>query len=95
MLGVAEAYFRGRLNQHWFTDILGGFVVGWAFLAAVAATVRVFDPSPRTAAPALDADPDAARARRLPWGPTRPAEAAPAQRSTVRPRPPVPATARR
>lgn len=68
VLGVAEAYFRGRLNQHWFTDILGGIVVGWAFLAAVAATVRAFDPSPRTAAPALDADPDAAPRPTAPVG---------------------------
>ncbi len=59
---------RGRLNQHWFTDILGGIVVGWAFLAAVAATVRAFDPSPRTAAPALDADPDAAPRPTAPVG---------------------------
>ncbi|QKE85793.1 phosphatase PAP2 family protein [Arthrobacter sp. NEB 688] len=53
-LGVAEAYFRGRLNQHWFTDIIGGIIVGWAFLAAVAATVRAFDPSPRSTTPAAD-----------------------------------------
>lgn len=46
VLGLAEAYFRGRLNQHWLTDIVGGIFVGWLFLAAVVATVRAFDPRP-------------------------------------------------
>ncbi|MGG5259513.1 phosphatase PAP2 family protein [Phycicoccus avicenniae] len=50
LLGVAEAYFRGRLNQHWLTDIIGGIIVGWAFLAAVFATVRAFDPGPHATA---------------------------------------------
>lgn len=47
-LGVAEAYFRARLNQHWFTDVIGGLIVGWMFLGAVMSTIRAFDPSPVT-----------------------------------------------
>jgi len=46
VLGLAEAYFRGRLNQHWLTDVISGLIVGGIFVAAVAATVRAFDPSP-------------------------------------------------
>ena len=46
LLGLAEAYFRGRLNQHWLTDVISGLIVGGMFVAAVAATVRAFDPSP-------------------------------------------------
>lgn len=51
LLGLAEAYFRLRLNQHWFTDVIGGLIVGWLFLAAAIATVRALDPSPRASAP--------------------------------------------
>ena len=62
VLGLAEAYFRARLNQHWITDVISGLIVGWLFVAAVAATVRAFDP-----VPALS------RASRAPGGPASPA----------------------
>jgi membrane-associated phospholipid phosphatase len=53
-LGVAEAYFRGRLNQHWFTDIVSGLLIGPLFVGVVMATVRSFDPRPL---PSTDDDP--------------------------------------
>ena len=71
VLGLAEAYFRGRLNQHWLTDVIGGMIVGWLFVAAIAATVRAFDPSPL--APPTSAAPGG------------PAEAAAPSRSSSRP----------
>lgn len=54
VLGLAEAYFRGRLNQHWFTDIISGLLVGGLFLAAVAATVKAFDPGPASSSTPRD-----------------------------------------
>lgn len=44
LLGVAEMYFRARLNQHWLTDVLAGFVFGVAMLWAVRHTLRAFHP---------------------------------------------------
>lgn len=46
LLGLAEAYFRTRLNQHWFTDVVAGVIYGWLMLAALARTLRAFDPDP-------------------------------------------------
>lgn len=46
LLGLIEAYFRTRLNQHWLTDVVSGLVVGWLFLGVVIATVKAFDPRP-------------------------------------------------
>lgn len=46
LLGLAEGYFRTRLNQHWFTDVVGGEVYGWLMLGAVIVTLRAFDPDP-------------------------------------------------
>ena len=46
VLGLAEAYFRTRLNQHWFTDVVAGVLYGWLMLAALWATLRAFDPDP-------------------------------------------------
>jgi len=71
VLGLAEAYFRGRLNQHWLTDVISGVIVGWLFVAAVAATVRAFDPIP----PASSTSP----------APREPATAATPSPSSVRP----------
>lgn len=47
ILGLAEAYFRTRLNQHWLTDVISGLIIGWLFLGVVIATVKAFDPRPR------------------------------------------------
>lgn len=47
LLGLAEGYFRLRLNQHWLTDVIGGFAYGWLILLAIAKTLRAFDPSPQ------------------------------------------------
>ncbi len=44
VLGLVEAFARTRLNQHWFTDVIGGLVFGTLFLLAVIATIRAFDP---------------------------------------------------
>lgn len=49
VLGLAEGYFRTRLNQHWFTDVVAGVLYGWLMLAALARTVRAFDPDPAAA----------------------------------------------
>lgn len=49
VLGLAEAYFRTRLNQHWFTDVVAGVLYGWLMLAALARTLREFDPDPAAA----------------------------------------------
>lgn len=46
VLGIAEAYFRTRLNQHWLTDVISGFIIGWLFVGVVIATTRAFDPRP-------------------------------------------------
>lgn len=48
LLGLAEGYFRTRLNQHWFTDVVGGIVYGGLMLAALVRTLRAFDPAPAT-----------------------------------------------
>lgn len=47
VLGLAEGYFRARLNQHWFTDVVGGVIFGWLLLGLVIRTIRTFDPDPR------------------------------------------------
>lgn len=47
VLGLAEAYFRARLNQHWFTDIVGGLIYGSMLLVVVATTLRAFDRDPQ------------------------------------------------
>lgn len=44
LLGVAEMYFRARLNQHWLTDVVAGLVVGLLVLWAVRRTMRAFHP---------------------------------------------------
>ncbi|GAA4669136.1 phosphatase PAP2 family protein [Nocardioides nanhaiensis] len=44
LLGVAEMYFRARLNQHWLTDVVAGFVVGCLVLWSVRRTLRAFHP---------------------------------------------------
>ena len=44
--GLAEAYFRARLNQHWLTDVVGGVVFGGLLLAALYTTLKAFDPDP-------------------------------------------------
>jgi hypothetical protein len=46
VLGLAEAYFRTRLNQHWFTDVVAGVIYGFLLLAALDRTLRAFDPEP-------------------------------------------------
>lgn len=46
VLGLAEAYFRTRLNQHWFTDVVAGVIYGWLMLAALWKTLKAFDPDP-------------------------------------------------
>lgn len=46
MLGLIEAFARFRLNQHWFTDIVGGAIFGTLLLLAAAAIVRSIDPHP-------------------------------------------------
>ena len=46
ILGLAEGYFRTRLNQHWFTDVVGGILYGGLMLAALARTLWSFDPEP-------------------------------------------------
>ncbi|RHW24137.1 phosphatase PAP2 family protein [Nocardioides immobilis] len=48
LLGLAEGYFRTRLNQHWFTDVVGGILYGGLMLAALVRTLRAFDPAPAT-----------------------------------------------
>ncbi len=49
VLGLAEAYFRTRLNQHWFTDVVAGVLYGWLMLVALSKTLKVFDPDPAEA----------------------------------------------
>jgi len=49
VLGLAEAYFRTRLNQHWFTDVVAGVLYGWLMLAALSKTLKAFDPDPAAA----------------------------------------------
>lgn len=46
-LGLAESYFRMRLNQHWLTDVVGGLVYGVMLLVVVATTLRAFDRDPQ------------------------------------------------
>ena len=46
VLGLAEGYFRTRLNQHWFTDVVAGILYGGLMLAALVRTLRAFDPDP-------------------------------------------------
>lgn len=60
VLGLAEAYFRTRLNQHWFTDVVAGVLYGWLMLAALNRTLKAFDPDPAgagVARPRPDHDP--------------------------------------
>lgn len=42
-LGFSEAYSRGYLTLHWFTDILSGLVYGVLILAVFIATIRLVD----------------------------------------------------
>jgi len=56
LLGLAEAYFRTRLNQHWFTDVVAGVLYGGLMLAAMIKTLRTFDPDPATSGLARDKD---------------------------------------
>ncbi len=60
VLGLAEAYFRTRLNQHWFTDVVAGVLYGWLMLAALWATLRAFDPDPAGSGVGRRADEDRA-----------------------------------
>lgn len=46
ILGLAEGYFRTRLNQHWFTDVVAGIGYGGLMVAAMIRTLRTFDPDP-------------------------------------------------
>jgi membrane-associated phospholipid phosphatase len=39
--GFSEAYSRGYLAVHWFTDIVSGFIYGFLLFAAFAAAVRL------------------------------------------------------
>lgn len=43
----AAARLTDRLNQHWFTDVVGGVILGVMFLLVAIATIRAFDPDPR------------------------------------------------
>lgn len=56
LLGLAEAYFRTRLNQHWFTDVVAGVLYGGLMLAAMVKTLRAFDPDPAASGLARDKD---------------------------------------
>jgi membrane-associated phospholipid phosphatase len=56
LLGLAEAYFRTRLNQHWFTDVVAGVLYGGLMLAATVMTLRAFDPDPAASGLARDKD---------------------------------------
>ena len=42
-LGFSEAYSRGYLSLHWFTDIISGLVYGALLLAVFIATIRLVD----------------------------------------------------
>lgn len=46
LLGLAEAYFRTRLNQHWLTDVISGLIIAPLFVVVVVRTLRAFDPRP-------------------------------------------------
>ncbi len=46
LIGVVEGFARTRLNQHWFTDVVGGAIFGGLFLMVAIATIRAFDPDP-------------------------------------------------
>ncbi len=48
LIGLVEAVARTRLNQHWFTDVIGGAIFGAMFLLVAIATIRAFDPDPRS-----------------------------------------------
>lgn len=48
VLGLVEAFARWRLNQHWFTDVVGGACFGTMLLLVSIATIRAFDPDPPT-----------------------------------------------
>jgi membrane-associated phospholipid phosphatase len=39
--GFSEAYSRGYLAVHWFTDIVSGFIYGFLLFTAFAAAVRL------------------------------------------------------
>ncbi len=60
VLGLAEAYFRTRLNQHWFTDVVAGVIYGGLMLAALVRTLKAFDPDPASVALARGEEPVAA-----------------------------------
>ncbi|MBS44483.1 MAG: hypothetical protein CMH83_15230 [Nocardioides sp.] len=55
LCGLAEAYFRARLNQHWLTDVVGGYLCGVMLVAAVWVTLRAWDPDPPRGPRAADA----------------------------------------
>lgn len=42
-LGFSEAYSRGYLTLHWFTDIISGLIYGALMLAAFIVTIRLVD----------------------------------------------------
>jgi membrane-associated phospholipid phosphatase len=60
VLGLAEAYFRTRLNQHWFTDVVAGVIYGGLMLAALVRTLKAFDPDPASVDLARGEEPVAA-----------------------------------
>ena len=49
VLGLVESFARTRLNQHWFTDVVGGAIFGVLFLLVAITTIRAFDPDPHHA----------------------------------------------
>jgi membrane-associated phospholipid phosphatase len=56
-LGFSEAYSRGYLTLHWFTDIVSGLIYGAMILAVFIVTIRLVDgPAPKVVAelPGLD-----------------------------------------
>lgn len=46
LAGLVESLARTRLNQHWFTDVVGGAIFGVLFLMVAITTIRAFDPDP-------------------------------------------------
>jgi membrane-associated phospholipid phosphatase len=53
VLGYSEAYSRGYLTLHWFTDIISGLLYGTFVLAVFIVSIRLVDGPARKAAPAV------------------------------------------
>jgi membrane-associated phospholipid phosphatase len=56
-VGFSEAYSRGYLTLHWFTDIVSGLIYGALLLAVFIATIRLVDGPARTVTPDASGQP--------------------------------------